>query len=292
MERKKRESMRETTAKNPKSKAGERIVNEEHVICANCFYQFSYLYEGKKDVPPDRPHEVLHGSVEDVIRKRLERYRKLDESFHPCPNCGYVQTWMVRIARRLRIRAAVSISLGLLCLDYLVYTYLTKFAGVLEPGPSWALALGGLVVVGASIAVYHALRIWDPNESVDQQSFGGAARVSEVEPPSDWDPKLALSLVPHTGKYRPWVRVLIRWLAVSTLASGCAVFSLPLLSEGIAYHLERMNVVMVPFWAGISLMAVGSVTAVAAGLQRRLQHRRHRFAPATPKVAGGTNKGA
>lgn len=287
MEQKKHEPMRGSRKQNAGTVRRDRIVNEEHVICANCYYQFSYLYEGKKDVPPDRPHEVLHAAVEVVIRNRLARYRKLDECFHPCPNCGYAQPWMVRIVRRLRIRTAVSITMGLLCLDYLAYAYLTKFAGVLAADPSWAFALGGLAIIGGSIAVYHALRIWDPNESVDQQSFGGAARVSDVEPPIDWNPKLALSLVPHTGPHRHWVRTLFRWLAALALASGCLVFSLPLIFEGIAYHLERLNVVMVPFWAGIILMAVGCGMAVVVGLQKRLQQRRYRFAPSSPNPAGG-----
>lgn len=275
-----RESGSEKKEKGPGMQRRDRIVNEEHVICANCYYQFSYLYEGKKDVPPDRPHQLLHAAVEEVVKARLERYRKLHESLHPCPNCHYVQPWMVKLARRSRIRTGVSITLGLLCLDYAVYAYLTKFAGALEAGPGWALALGGLILIGGLIAVYHTLRVWDPNESVDQQSFGGAARVADMEPPPDWDPKLALSVVPHTGKHRPWMRTVLRWLAASTLAGGGVVFSLPLVSEGIAYHLERLNVVMVPFWVGISLMALGAAAAVAVGLQRRFQQRRHSLASA------------
>jgi hypothetical protein len=278
-------------AQSPKAKAGDRIVNEEHVLCANCYYQFSFLYEGKKDVPPDRPHQLLHAPIEEVVKKRLERYRKPEESFHACVNCGYVQPWMVRIARRLRVRTAVSIALGSLCLDYLVYTYLTNFAGVVEAGPAWALALAGLIVLATSIALYHSLRIWDPNEGVDQQSYGGAARVAELESPPEWDPKLALSMIPHPGKYRPWLRLLVRWLAGLSLAGGCVVFALPLLSEGIAYHLERSNVVMVPFWLGIGLMAFGSAMAVAAGLQGKYHRRRHSPALVRSKVAEATTKG-
>jgi len=261
-------------------------VNEEHVVCANCYFHFSFLYLGRKDQPPDRPHEVLHAAVEKVVRSRMERYRKLEECFHPCPNCGFMQPWMVRIGRRMRVRTAVSITLGLLCLTYLVYVYLTAFAGAVDAGPGWWLALAGLVILGGAIAVYHAARIWDPNEAVDQESCGGAARVPESARGPNWDARPTFPVIPYRGKGRSWVGALIRFLGILAVVGGCCVFSLPLVSEGIAYHLERMNAVMLPFWSGIGLIALGSGTAAGVGIQRRLLTRRETRRPATPATPG------
>lgn len=258
----------------PRPEGREGIVNEEHVICGNCFCQFSYLYEGKRDVAPDRPHAVLHAPVEEVARARLDRYRKPGECLHPCPNCGYLQPWMVRIGRRLRLRTAASISFGLLCLDYLLYAYLTRFTGMVAAGPHWALALGGLVLVGGSIAAYYALRVWDPNQSVDQESYGGAARVPDPEGAKEWRPQFPVMVVPNPERKRRWLGTLVRWTGMAAVGMGCVVFSLPLVSQGIAYHLERQHAVMLPFWAGILLMASGCAAAVLTGVHRKMQLRR------------------
>lgn len=288
MERTARKENASTAAAAPKPTREEldRVVNEEHVICTNCYAQFSFLYEGKQDVPPDRPHQVMHAPPEETAKKRFRRYRKLDEAVHPCPSCQYVQPWMVFIGRRLRIRTIVAVAAALFALDYLACAYLARFTDIAMGGFGVAIPLGVLIVMAAGAAIYHSLRVWDPNSAVDQQSFGGAARVVDLKSPPKWDPKVGFSLIPVPHKRFRWVRRALRIAAIGSLAAGGAVFSLPLVSEGMAYHLERMNAAMVPFWVGIVLMTSGSGILVGLGVEGRVHLRRQPRDPAPRGAAG------
>lgn len=290
-----RAEMRQEAEKRPAGAASagadaDGVVNEEHVICSNCYYQFSFLYEGKKDVPADPPHQVLHAPAKETAKARMQRYRSLDEAVHPCPNCGYVQPWMVSIGRSIRVRTAVSVTLGLLCLNYLACAYLTKFSGIMEHGLAWAIPLGIFIAAAGALGVYHSLRIWDPNGEVDQQSFGGAARVGgDAEPPAgsktNW-----FSLVPVEGTENRKARKLARGAACVAVAAGAVVFALPLVSESAAYYLERMDAVMVPFWAGIVLMTFGVGTAVGLGVKGRFDLRRQPSDPVVENATGDTEQ--
>jgi hypothetical protein len=284
------ETKKAANATKPSRADLDRVVNEEHVICANCYFQFSFLYEGKADVPPDRPHEVLHAPPKETAKTRMSRYRSLDEAVHPCPNCGYVQPWMVCVGRSIRVRTAVSVTLGLLCLNYLTCAYLTKFSGIMEHGLAWAIPLGIFIVMAGSLGVYHSLRIWDPNEEVDQQSFGGAARVGNAESSPEVAEKNWFSLVPVSEKGSGWARKLARGAAYVAVAAGGFLFALPLVSESAAYHLERMDAVMVPFWVGIVLMISGVGTVVALGIKGRFDLRRQPSEPVAGSAAGGTEQ--
>jgi hypothetical protein len=290
-----RAEMRPETEKKPAGvkSAGadaDRIVNEEHVICSNCYYQFSFLYEGKQDVPADPPHQVLHAPPKETAKARMQRYRSLDEAVHPCPNCEYVQPWMVSIGRSIRVRTAVSVTLGLLCLNYLACAYLTKFSGIMEHGLEWAIPLGIFILMAGALGVYHSLRIWDPNGEVDQQSFGGAARVGgKPEIPAGTETNW-FSLVPVEGTQNRKARKLARGAACVAVAAGAMVFALPLVSESAAYHLERMNAVMLPFWAGIVLMTFGVGTAVGLGVKGRFDLRRQPSEPVADGAAGKTEQ--
>jgi len=102
------------------------LVEKERVICHNCRYQYSFLYEAREAMPQVQP--TLEGHLGNYLNKR--------ESYRPCPHCGFVQEWMVATQRKRRLADFVLFTLFGLAgvLLYLVYQMLAVALNPLESG--------------------------------------------------------------------------------------------------------------------------------------------------------------
>ncbi len=240
---------------------GSGFVNEERLICTNCRGQFSFYYTGRRNQEPDRPGDLLRMTDADFIRTRRQRYRDLWEAYERCPHCGLVQSWMIRLRRRLACRAVFWSGIALSALLALAIRYLS-YAGMFGfHGRSFLISIPlGLIAIVAGI--WHVKKRWDPNSSVDVEHYGGAARVSDVEPPADWNPEVCLSLVPYSKAKKALRHPVITVLGTLATIVGLVVFCLPLFSEKIAYGLQESGRVMAPFAIGLMLMILGPVVPV------------------------------
>ena len=248
------------------------FVNEERLICGNCRGQFSFYYTGRGNQEPDKPGDLLRMTEDDFLRTRRKRYRDLWEAYERCPHCGFVQPWMTRVRKRLACRVVFWTSVAVSAILSLGIRYLS-YAGMFGFRPMSFLISIPLGVAGAMGGIWYIRRRWDPNRSVDVEHFGGAARVSDVEPPADWNPDICLSLVPYSRVTPPSGHPVIAVLGALLSVAGLGVFLLPLVSEEIAYGLQESGRVMVPFAIGLALMILGP--AIPVGLMfRRIRARR------------------
>jgi hypothetical protein len=252
---------------------GSGFVNEERLICTNCRGQFSFYYTGRWNQEPDRPGDLLRMTDEDFIRTRRRRYRDLWEAYERCPHCGLVQAWMIRVRKRLACRAVFWISIAVSAILSLAIRYLS-YAGMFGFHRMSFLLSIPLGLAGMIVGTWYIRRRWNPNRYVDVEHFGGAARISDVTPPADWNPEICLSLVLYSRALKPSRHPMIAVLGTLASMVGLGVFLLPLLSEEIAYGLQESGRVMLPFAVGLALMILGPAVPVALMLHRIRARRR------------------
>ena len=68
-------------------------VEKERVVCQNCRYHYSFLYDAKEPIPDVQPN--LNGNLRNFITPR--------ECYRGCPHCGFYQDWMVKARRKYQM---------------------------------------------------------------------------------------------------------------------------------------------------------------------------------------------
>lgn len=170
----------------------EYPVYEEHVICENCHYHFSFLFESSQRIAKGKIGPVATRlERSDVEREALRHehiYANRREVWHPCPYCGYVQSWMILVERGVRLRDGrlLAVVLGVpfvsFCLTRALYDYAVK-------GSATAALLQGLFILGTYALVALAGLVWwrryldvrwNPNRRVTPTETA-AARAVDVD---------------------------------------------------------------------------------------------------------------
>ena len=256
-------------------------VEKERVVCQNCRYQYSYLYDAKEAV--QNPSPTMEGTLKNYLNRR--------ESFRPCPHCGYVQDWMVKNRRRHRLTdLALVLFLGVsLVLMYLAYQMIAVTlnplgAGSFEPVHQAQMILFGylglVVAISASYSVY--LRwFWNPNYEVDTESYE-AATPHEVLPDdaihaaSQYEAatKLAREVVlPRKSFVNPWTAMsrTQKGVVILGILAGLCSLLVPALSPELALNLAQRGMTMLPFYLGVTFM----LGAAVCGSWKYLDYKLH-----------------
>lgn len=245
------------------------MVEKERVVCQNCRYQYSYLYEAKEPVPKAQP--TLVGS--------LENYKNRRESFRACPHCGFHQDWMIQARRRHRMIDLLLVSLvgaaGVLL--YFVYQMITVAINPLGNGgfaPVWQaqwILVGYAGVVAIAAAAYKAYLhwIWNPNEDVDTESYE-ASMPHEVCPEdaisaaSQYEAaarKVAEVELPESPQVHPWAMLSMtkKLIILAGMIAGAGTLIAPAMSPDLACTLAQRGMTMLPFYMGVVFMLTSAL---------------------------------
>ena len=256
----------------------EGKVEREHVICSNCRYQFSYLYEAREggvNIPcSSRPTPgELRGKAATVRRG----YSTMRDAYKACPSCGYHQDWMVRLRRGVMMRRFLAGCAGtgvavMLVLFVRLFSAVAWASEAVAAGSgnigAWILGIYLLLAgVAAAIFIPYVLRYWDPNRQVDRSSYDAA--------PPHAVPQLAqlhsrlryeaaarvsdqlLAQADTRGKISTRTKVIIG--ASLLLAALCAL--MPVGLPGMFSNLYEQGLMMLPFYLAAAFLAIGALGA-------------------------------
>lgn len=147
------------------------IVEKERVVCQNCRYHYSYLYDARE------PMSVNLNNLTGT----LSNYRNQRESFRACPHCGFYQSWMVAARRKHRLLDFFLLTLfgGCGVLAYLLYQMARVVidpigVGGFEPVNLAQNVLAGYIGVAFAAGLLYAIYLrlaWNPNRQVDTESY-------------------------------------------------------------------------------------------------------------------------
>jgi hypothetical protein len=244
-------------------------VEKERVVCQNCRYHYSFLYEAKESLPDSRP--TMTGNLQNYVHPR--------ESFRPCSNCGFVQDWMVGARRRQKLIDLILVSLigGCGVLLYLIYQMVVVAMNPLQAAGfaplNQAQLVAGLyvgLVALAACGYYSFLRWgWNPNKDVDTDSYE-AATPEEVCPEdlvrsvSEYEAASRLmkeEQLPSKKKSSPWASLTLtkKIFILLGFSLGLAALSAPWMSSSLAVSLAKRGMSLLPFYLGLALFVASLV---------------------------------
>lgn len=246
------------------------IVEKERVVCQNCRYQYSFLYEAREAVTTPSPS--MSGNLVNYVNPR--------ESYRPCPHCGFVQDWMAGAWRRHRLTdlalAALIGASGVLI--YLAYQMIAVALNPLAEGgfepvyQAQTILAGYLGLVALAAAAYFAYLhwIWDPNKDVDTKSYEAASPESvcpedAITAASQYEAAARLTReveMPQKHFFRPLTS--LSWTQKSVMLAGIVIgvgsFIAPALSPDLALELASRGLTMAPFYLGVGFMLIAAVS--------------------------------
>jgi len=256
-------------------------VEKERVVCQNCRYHYSFLYDAKE--PASDSHPTMSGNLTNYLNRR--------ESFRACPHCGYYQDWMVQVQRRHRLVDLILLSLVGACglLLYLVYQMIVVALSPVQTGgfegvyqAQWIL-LGyvGLVAAAAGLYAVYLRWIWNPNREVDTQSYEAAVpqeiRAEDfVSAASQYEAAtrtVAEVELPRRRLANPWEtlsmpkKVLI---GLGAFGGACSLVA-PVLSPELALNLAQRGMTMLPFYVGVAFLLSATLCGSWQFIDQRLR---------------------
>jgi hypothetical protein len=259
-----------------KSLSGNKInpahgqVEKQRVVCQNCRFQYSYLYEAKQPQPDAQP--ALYGNTRN--------YKNPREAFRACPHCGFVQDWMVAARRRSKMLdfSLVGLAGAVVVLAYLIYQMAVVLLNPLQAGIAESIhyaqmTLGGYLGVLLLAASCYWMWLqwgWRPNREVDTESYEAAVPQSvktqdaivaaaRYEAAARHVPEKQL---PGAPKARPWAALSTsrKMLVASGVLFGFFTLGAPAFSPELAFSLARKGMTMLPFYTGLAIIAAAFVS--------------------------------
>ena len=246
-------------------------VEKEHVICQNCHYQYSYLYEDKsKRANVKTTYEKLAKKDPTVIKKT---HANLKDAYQPCPYCGFVQKWMYELRQRMLVKeffivAGVSVILIVGCVFFGVLfssegtgNMGSVFASVLDKTLLYFLLLG----IGSIAYFIWTFLIWDPNRKVDRSSYEGARtkqvdRNALTESTLEYEAAAKVDAGPVKKTKRVMVSLGVK-IVMSILATcGLVAFLSPSLFPEMISELNNRGFMMLPFYIGVGCFLLSMVS--------------------------------
>lgn len=193
----------------------EPSVYEERVVCENCKYHYAFLFESSEELREGRLGPVATRlettEIEKEALRRLHLYAHPREVWHPCPHCGYVQSWMVAVVRRLKNRDS-RITAAVLAAPLVAYFAARAAFAAGQPAAAAEAALHAVLVLGvyavlAGTALFVYRRYlhdrWTPNRDVDCSTYE-AVRAVDVDPSRSEVARsayiAAIRKAPHAGR--------------------------------------------------------------------------------------------
>lgn len=263
---------------NTMAKKQRRTVEKEKVVCQNCRYQYSFLYDAKDAIANLTP--TLEGNLQNYINKR--------ESFRSCPHCGYYQDWMVSARRKHGIADMLLLCMVGACgvLMYLVYQMVMAAFNPTMTEASTAIIHAryvifgylGFSVVAVTLKAAWLYFGWNPNKDVDTESYEAASPqqvcpqdvVSSISQYEAATRVLAEKQLPRRRVENPWKSMgpKKKSAVIFGLLLGLFSLSAPAMSPDLAFTLARNGMTMLPFYMGLVFI----LSAALGGSLQLLDH--------------------
>lgn len=256
-------------------------VEKERVVCQNCRYHYSFLYDAKEATP----------SAQATLTGTLSNYRDPRESYRACPHCGYYQDWMLSARRKHHLKDMLLFCAVGACgvLLYLVYQMVAVAFDPLGTGGFGPLGraeqvlMGYLGLMAVAVGGYWAYLhwLWNPNRDVDTQSYE-AALPREVCPEEmtasatqyEAARRLAAEVeLPRRRFENPWARLswTKRIFIIVGVFLGAASLMAPAVSPELALALARRGMTMFPFYLGVTFFVGSAISGSWQFIDHRLK---------------------
>ena len=246
-------------------------VEKEQVICQNCHYQYSYLYEDKGK------RQKVKTNYEKLARKDLKVIHKthanLKDAYQPCPCCGFVQKWMVELRRKLLLKeffivAAVSVVLIVGCVFFGVASIVGDSMGlgqILSTVLDKTIPYFLLLSIGTIAYAIWAFLLWDPNRRIDKSSYDGARaqhldRKALTESTLEYEAAAKVSSIKIKSPRRIELSLSTKLIMSIFATCGLVAFLSPSLFPEIISDLNNRGFMMLPFYVGLGCFLLSMIS--------------------------------